>query len=294
MIEEILQIGFDHVELGYDLTLDLVPGVRRMVNEGTVTVESVHNFCPVPVGAPAGHPELFLLTSPDRRNRQCAVRYTAETLRFASEIGARCVVIHAGRVEMKNMTRKLITLCEQGNQHKPRYEKIKLKLLMQRQKMAPRYLDHLYRSLDEILPLFQDANLKLGLENLPSWEAVPSEAEMEEIFTRYDSPAICYWHDIGHAQVRENLGFISHRHWLEKLDHRLCGMHIHDVAPPAADHLMPPNGNTDFACFKKYAESDTVIVLEPAPETPGPEIRKGMRIIREAWEMPPPNEDETA
>ena len=50
MIEEILSMGFDRVELGYDLRMDLVPGARNMIKEGLIKVDSVHNFCPVPIG----------------------------------------------------------------------------------------------------------------------------------------------------------------------------------------------------------------------------------------------------
>ena len=88
LIEEILGLGFDHVELGYDLRIDLVPGVQKMVRDGTVKVNSVHNFCPVPVGAPRGHPELFTLASGDPKIREGAVHHTAKTIRYAATVGA--------------------------------------------------------------------------------------------------------------------------------------------------------------------------------------------------------------
>ena len=56
MLREIIDAGFRHVELGYDTTLDLVPGIHHMVDTGEITVNSLHNFCPVPIGAPMGHP----------------------------------------------------------------------------------------------------------------------------------------------------------------------------------------------------------------------------------------------
>ena len=56
MLEEILALGLQQVELGYDLRLELVPGVKAMIASGAVKVRSVHNFCPVPIGAPRPHP----------------------------------------------------------------------------------------------------------------------------------------------------------------------------------------------------------------------------------------------
>ena len=286
MIEEILNLGIRHVELGYDFTLDLVPGVMKMVAEKAVTVDSLHNFCPVPFGAPMGHPELFQLSSLERGGRESAVRYTAKTVEFASDVGAKCVVVHAGNVDMTNRTGDLLTLCEKGQQYSPRFDKIKMKLLMKREKKVKKHLDSLYRSIDEILPILSRTGVRLAFENLPSWESIPCESEMEEILKRYEMPLIGYWHDIGHGQIRQNLGFISYKLWLNRFASRLAGMHIHDVAPPAHDHLMPPRGNVDFAGFKTYLKSDTVLVLEPAPYTPETDIRDGMRVIGEAWEIP--------
>jgi sugar phosphate isomerase/epimerase len=109
---------------------------------------------------------------------------------------------------------------------------------------------------------------------------------METILKRYDSSLIGYWHDTGHGQIRQNLGFISYRLWLDKLAPRLAGLHIHDVLPPARDHLMPPKGKMDFIGFKTYLKPDMALVLEPAPHTPEADIREGAQSIREAWGLP--------
>jgi len=109
---------------------------------------------------------------------------------------------------------------------------------------------------------------------------------METLLKHYDSPLIGYWHDIGHGQIRQNLGFISYPLWLNRLAGWLRGLHIHDVAPPARDHLMPPRGNVDFTGFITHLKSDMALVLEPAPQTPEADIREGARVIREAWGIP--------
>jgi sugar phosphate isomerase/epimerase len=288
-------LGLDSVELGYDLTLDLVPGVRTMAAQGAVTVRSVHNFCPVPVGAPGGHPELFLMTSGDARVRNLAVQYTLRTAEFAAEVGATVVVAHAGRVEMRNLTPKLIALAESGRRYDPRYEKIRLKLMLKRERGVQKHLDRLCLCLDDVLPRLEALGVTLALENLPSWEAVPSEQEAETLLRRYASPRLAYWHDIGHGRVRENLGFIDQRHWLARLGPHLAGVHVHDVAGPAADHLMPPRGEIDFRAFQTLLQPDTVRVIEPAPGTPEPDIREAVRVLAEAWSGTPPAEgDEPA
>jgi hypothetical protein len=47
----------------------------------------VHNFCPVPIGAPRGHPEIWTLAARDERERESAMHHTGRTIRFAAEVG---------------------------------------------------------------------------------------------------------------------------------------------------------------------------------------------------------------
>jgi len=288
LLAEIIDAGFSRVELGYDLRLDQVPGVRALVEQHAVAVGSVHNFCPVPIGAPQGHPELFELSSLDRRVRESAVRHTERTIEFAASVGAPTVVAHAGNVDVWNRTRKLVRLYEQGRQFDARYERIKLRLLTRREKKAARHLDALRASIDALLPLLRNAKVRLAFENLPSWESIPTEAEMEALLKQFDCPHLGYWHDLGHGQVRQNLGFSTHRHWLEKLGPWLAGIHIHDVAPPADDHLMPPAGTLNFSSFRPLLKEGIPLVVEPVPGTPVDRIREGCRLIEEAWQLRQP------
>lgn len=284
LIEEILGLGLNHVELGYDLTLDLVPGVQQMVADKAITVDSVHAFCPVPIGAPHGHPELFTLTSLDKHEREMAVSHLSRTIGFAASLEARAVVLHAGNVDMKNVTRELIGLCSEGLNFSPRYEKLKTKLLLRRDKKAPKHLGYLYEGIESLMPLLKETGVTLALENLPSWESVPTELEMEDLLKHFDSPRVRYWHDMGHAQLRQNLGFISHVRWLEKLVPYLAGMHVHDIAKPMIDHIMPPKGDMDFPSFKPFVKPDVLLILEPRPGLPAKDLEEGMKIIRSAWE----------
>jgi len=286
LLTEILDLGLSNVELGYDLTLDLVPDIRRMVEEGTIVVRSVHNFCPVPLGAPFGHPELFPLTSLDRHEHAQAVRQTIRTVEFASELGASCVIVHAGQVRIGNLTRKLISLWDERGPQSPPYERLRMKLIVRRERKAQRHLDQLYRAIEELLPSAAEGGVRLALENLPSWEAMPTESELEGLFRHFDSAHLAYWHDTGHAQVRQNLGFTAHYHWFERLEPWLAGLHVHDVLPPARDHLVPGEGEIDFARFKSAADSGRILILEPAPGTPGEKVRAGMEQLKRVWDVP--------
>ena len=288
MIEEILAFGLGRVELGYDLRAELIPGVQAMVASGAVRVDSVHNFCPVPVGAPRPHPELYTPASTDRREREVAVTHISRTLRFAAEIGARVVVCHSGNVDMPKHTFDLVRMASHGEQFGEPYENLKLKAQIARDKKAPRQIELLGESLQALLPVVQETGVLLALENLPTWEAIPSELESEQLMKRFHGAGIRLWWDIGHAQIRENLGFINAARWLRRLAPFIAGMHIHDVAPPGQDHLMPPRGKVDFPALSDFAKMDMVRVLEPAPDTEAGHIARAIEHLRETWNLTEP------
>lgn len=284
MIEQILALGIDQVELGYDLRLDLVPGVLRMVEQKAVRVVSVHNFCPVPVGALKGHPELFDLGSLDPRERERAVLHTERTVRFAAEAGAGVVVAHAGNVKMRRRSAELLALCTEGRLGAPAYERIKLKLQIAREKKAPRHLTALRESLGRLMPVLAETGVRLALENLPTWEALPTEVEMETLCRETGLPHLRYWHDVGHAHIRQMLGFINSERWLERLAPWLAGLHLHDVRPPALDHALPPGGLVDFTPFRRFARSDILLILEPGPGAPAEKVTEAIAWMRQLWE----------
>jgi len=294
MVDDILALGIDHLELGYDLRIDQVPGVRRRVEEGAVKVQSVHNYCPTPVGAPYGHPELFLMSAREQRTRDSAVLHISNTIQFAAELGAGVVVVHAGRISMRHISTSLLHMFADGKQFSKRYEKLRTKLLMKREKLAPVCLDRIRGCLEELLPFLEKHKVRLAIENLPSWETVPNESELVTLLDDFDSPLLCAWHDIGHGRLREILGFSSATRWLEKYGTRLAGMHIHDVSATGGDHIMPPLGTVDFAAFKPFIRSDMVLAFEPAPGTPAQEIKEGLGCVAQAWNSETREEAPTA
>jgi len=286
MLNEILELGFSHIELGYDTRLELIPGVQKMVEEKTVFVDSLHNFCPVPMGITRAHPEIYTLADPDRKVRESAVKHTSNTIRMAEELGARAVVCHAGNVVMKRATRDLIEMIERGEQHSRKFQRVRTKLQDRRAIKGRRQVRYLYESLEEMMPILLATGVKLALEVLPTWEAIPTETEFEDLFRTFDNGCIGYWHDIGHAQIRENLGFINMERWLERLEPNLVGFHLHDVLPPGQDHVMPPLGQIDFSRYTRFGKRDILHVIEPTTRTPKEEIVEGYRILRECWAQP--------
>lgn len=285
MIDEIRALGFDSVELGHDLRADLVPGVRQAADAKVVQVVSVHNFCPVPLGYVRGSPDLYSPCASDPLEWEAAERNTRRTVEFASETGAAWVVLHGGRVEMADRTVELMELYLRGERPGSGvYEKRRMRQLMEREKKGRRALVLLRRFLDALLPHAESLGCRLAIEIQPMWESVPTELELFELLTEYDTSGLRYWHDLGHGQVRENLGFINHRRWLERLAPFLAGMHVHDVAAPANDHLAPGQGGIDFSGFAEIADRIPVRILEPHPQLSAADLTDGVRCLRRHWE----------
>ncbi len=280
-------LGLSRLELGYALTNRQADELRPLVASGEIEISSVHAFCPVPMGVSSGHPELFSICEPSERARIHAVAAVKNTARFALEMGAPVVVLHAGRVgAVIRAARKIQDLAEKGvPASDPKFDRKREALILKRDRKAPKHLDALRLALDELVPWFEDHRLVLGLENLPTYDAMPTESEMFSLLQDYESPALAAWHDIGHGQVRANLGFIHHASVLRRFAPHLGGLHVHDVLPPADDHMMPPQerGTVDFPALSFLGELPIPAVLEPAPGTPPESVARAVDYLRAAW-----------
>ena len=60
--DEALALGFDALELGFRTMPEQIAGFKSRLDQ--IPVDSVHAYCPVPIGAPSGHPELHQLAHP--------------------------------------------------------------------------------------------------------------------------------------------------------------------------------------------------------------------------------------
>ena len=112
--------------------------------------------------------------------------------------------------------------------------------------------------------------LLLGVENRQALEELPVDSDFFLLFRQIPSATLVYWHDTGHAQIKENLGFIRHAMHLESLRERLAGFHIHDVRFPGKDHCAPGSGGIDFAALKPMVKPGSIKVFELSPSlSPG-------------------------
>jgi sugar phosphate isomerase/epimerase len=283
MLREIRDLGFTHAELSHGTRISLMPGIIEAVDAGEISISSVHNFCPLPIGVDRSAPNLYKFSAEQERERELAQRYTLKTIEFAARVKAPIVVLHLGSIEMKDYSEKLLRMAGNGEKETPKYAKLSAEVAEKLQAKKVPFIERTNALLKKILPEAERRGVKLGMENRQALEELPLEGDFQILFHDLDSPNAVYWHDTGHAQIKDNLGFIHHALHLQSLCDRLAGFHIHDVRFPGEDHLAPGSGTVDFAALKPFARPGHIKVFEFSPALTVDELKTGVAHVKRIW-----------
>lgn len=280
MIEEILDLGFDTVELGHGTRVSLLAGVQRLFETGRFRISSLHNFCPLPVEVTNSNPDCYEFTSHRASDRERAVRLTRQTIDCAARLGATYIVLHLGRVHtMRSFTRPLVALAREGKLLAKETIQFKIAAVRQRETAGPAYLKRALECLKPVVEYAAEKNVFLGVEGRHSYEELPSEREFEEVFATLDSPQVGYWHDFGHLQVKHNLGLVDHAEALAQKRDRFFGGHVHDTIWPGEDHQVPFAGGVDFEKLIPTLPANAPFVWEMSPR----QTRDRIEAARQMW-----------
>src|SRR5438128_853040 len=101
MLREIVDLGFENIELGHGIRLSLMEGIEKFASRGNINITSLHNFCPLPVEVMGSSPNCYQFTSHRGSERERALKLTFQTIDFAERLGASFVVLHLGSVPMR-------------------------------------------------------------------------------------------------------------------------------------------------------------------------------------------------
>ena len=277
MLHEVRALGFEYAELGHGTRLSLLEGVQKAVTEGDIKISSLHNFCPLPFGVMGPAPDYYLPSSRDEGERQAAVQHTLRTIDWAAALGAKVVVLHLGRVQMRNYTMRLLDLHAAGKADTPKFQRLREKGVAVRNRKRQKHLDQVYRTLEAVLPHAREVGVKLGMETRFGIEEIPDEQEADQILTHFGTETILYWHDVGHAAVKETLGLMVMESILGRFRGRTLGMHLQDFTPPDEDHLPPGLGTFDFARLAPFVTDDMPLVWEIHPQWKAEQIVDGVK-----------------
>jgi sugar phosphate isomerase/epimerase len=264
-------LGFKQFELGHTVR----PEMFRGVQPGQQTISSIHAPCPANPGP------WDYLASLDEGKRKQAVAQAKDTIALAQEFQAPVVVLHMGKAAVDpSLERRLRDLYNEGRKDTQEYEDTKRWLVEARAGAQTQNLAAAARSLAEISQYTQKTSVKLGLENRYYYYEVPNLKEMSTLLTSSDPATVFYWHDTGHAQNQENLGFTRHEEWLKAFGSRMVGVHLHDIVG-LRDHCVAGTGEMDWPMIASYLPSQAIRTCEFDWPYSEEEIAAGVEYLRQ-------------
>ena len=281
LLFEIKQLGFDDVELSFNLTGSMVDEVPGVAHELGLNILSLHNYCPIPGGFSRKEalPDCYSLSSLDPEERKTAIRYTQRTIDRACSLGAKAVVLHCGRVEIEDKTRELISLYGSGSADAKEFGKLRDSFVSQRAEVSGDFLMKVLSSLDELEPYARGKGIRLGIENRFYYREIPSFEEVGVILNKFKGSNILYWHDTGHAKIMQNLGFIKNGDYLKVYSRDLLGIHLHNIIG-CFDHQAPIRGDLNFSAIKPYIKKDTIKVIEAHHPASAVEVKESIELLK--------------
>jgi len=283
MLQEILDLGFEYVELGHGIRMSLIGGIIKLVEEGKVKISSLHNFCPLPVEITRSSPDCYQFSSSNPPERDRALRQTFQTIDFAKRMGARYVVLHLGSVRMDDYTDKLIRLAEVGLHTSAQFARTKTEGIKKRNAGIEAAFARSREVLRHVYEYAAKNEIQLGIESRHSFEEIPSEREMEMLMSEFAAPTAGYWHDFGHVQVKHNLAFLDHAEWLKRISSRLIGCHLHDTKWAGRDHMAPFTGDIDYEKLMPHIPKGVPFIFEMSPKRTKEEITTALAKWRERY-----------
>jgi sugar phosphate isomerase/epimerase len=252
------ELGFTHVEPNTVVS----PRMLDELLKTAVPVSSVHSPCPSVLSSQGIPVSSLSLSSLDASERREAVGFAEKTIDLAASVSARAIVLHMGEVPIDlSLEDRLCKLYDGGRTETDEYHETKQRLLRQRVSLAGPYVDATKRSLQELSKYSRQKGIMLGLETRFHFNEIPDMGEMAELLGEVPRDLAGYWHDVGHAEVQQRLGFAFHEDWLSRFRGRMVGIHLHDVRG-ISDHHAPGKGYMDWEMIARYLPQGIVKVCE--------------------------------
>lgn len=286
MLKEISDLGFEKVELNYNVTEEMLRDMYPLLETGSLKVSSVHNVCPKANSGDFGPSSVFL-GHKDQAIRQQAIDYTLKSVETAHRLGAEAVVIHAGKVEIQEdpkyiYTRELRKKYIEYGPESPNFKTYREHLYVLRQKYQDTYMNRVMESLETICNNVEKKKLpiKLGIENRDVYYQIPDVEEYHRLFQELNGAPVYLWFDIGHGEKLSRLGLFNEKEILDTYKHRLLGLHIHDMDEKLQDHYAPYSKSQLLDKYLEYMNYAQINVFELSQHNSPEVIKASLKKIR--------------
>jgi sugar phosphate isomerase/epimerase len=270
-------LGFGRFELNHAVT-------TAMLNASGLNghrIVSIHEPCPAQHSIAELRERGWLISAADDEDRRRAVAVIRRSIEFAHQVGASVVIVHPGEVDVDPaLDRALLGLFKQGAAGELQFAQARERLRSAREDRAGIAMRSVRRSLAELAECAAGLGVRLGLENRYHYHEIPQPDELEELLATDRGDVIGYWHDVGHAQVMECLGFSRHEDCLRRFSGRIVGVHLHDIVG-IQDHLAPGLGSLDWDMVARYLPPDALRTCEFQSFNSPEEVAAGLSLLVE-------------
>jgi len=200
---------------------------------------------------------------------------------LARELGAQVVIVHPGQIDIDPAQDAAPrALYDAGKADTPEYAEATERLVRARAAQAGANLQAVCRSMIELAEYAAKAGIRLGLENRYHYFEIPLPDELDILLDLGYEEVIGYWHDVGHAQTLQHLGFGTHEEWLRRFGPRIIGVHLHDIVG-LEDHSAAGLGQIDWDMVARHLPSTALRTCEFRPRNSPLQVADGARWLIE-------------
>ncbi len=282
LLAPLRDLEVDGLELEYRIPESTFRGLVPLLKSEKIRILSLHNYCPHPQEfcKMRSSGDLFSLASLDKSERDLAVKWTARTLEWAEELGARVVVLHLGEVFLgkdenpRNLYNRVLHSVIGEHARKAIVDRH----LVLREEKSRKHLDAVFFSLESLDKLAERRRISLGIENRYFYHQIPNHDEVGEILMRFGNTG--YWHDFGHGNAQEVMGVHPGLKMLKSYQSRLLGVHIHD-AVGLDDHKGIGEGNINYEGIKQLLPPGALRILELHSTTTLSQVQNSINYVRD-------------
>jgi sugar phosphate isomerase/epimerase len=267
-----MKLGFDLIALDHGVRGPLMPGIQKIFDAGQVRFSSL-----------VALPDYYKFSAASVKERERAMKQAFQAIDLARQLNVPFVVLHLGNMDMPPITDRLIAMAKDGGYLSREYVRTKISAVQEREKIAPERLERVKDWLVRVIDYAAPKNVRIGLKARRNYEQIPTERELSQLLEEMNSPHLGYWHDFGHSQVKENLGFIDHAEWLRTVGPRTFGCHVQDCVWPAREGQLPFTGTVDFEKLVPLLPANCLFVWEMNPSKTADTILLSVQMWKERF-----------